>query len=396
MASSGRFCKDGWLKTLDRYVEETESPRSFWMWSGIFTICAALQRRVWAQFGMENIYPGLYLLTVAEPGWVRKGPPVGLAKKMLQEVDVAVFVDSPSKRAMTQALAELSLSQHFEYEGTPVAQSAMAVISKEMSSLLAIDPKGMIEALTDIYDVHDDWTYKTAHKGTDKIRNVCVSCYIATTPGWMSRNLPDEAIGGGFTSRFVIIHDSKRYKHVPWPPPPPVELYRALISDLAVIKRLKGPFKLEPGAVELYTHWYETLKDKAVKIGDERVYSNYSRAHVIAVRVAMALHVSYSNELIITETDMKESIKILEKAYESAPGAFASHGRSQYSYDTDRIRTQVRIAQAITFSALLKKNYRNTDKVTLKNILENLEEMGHIQQQFNPATGQLNIIWLGD
>lgn len=396
MATTGRFCKSGWLETLERYVEETESPRRFWLWSGIFTICAALQRRVWAQFGMENIYPGLYLLTVAEPGWVRKGPPVGLAKKMLQEIDAAVFVDSPSKRALTQALSELSISQHFEFKGTPIAQSAMAVISKEMSSLLAIDPKGMIEALTDIYDTHDDWTYKTAHKGEDKIRNVCLCCYIATTPGWMSRNLPEEAIGGGFTSRFVIVHADRRYKHVPWPPPPPADLYKALISDLAVIKRLKGPFKVDPAAHDLYVKWYETLKDKALKIGDERVYSNYSRAHVIAVRVAMALHTSYSNELIITEQDMHRAITLLEAAYKSAPGAFASHGRSQYGYDTDKIRLQIKLLRAVTFSELLKRNYRNTDKITLKAILENLEAMGHIQQQFNAATGQLNIIWLSD
>ena len=90
-----RQCEN-WLKTLSQYVEETESPRVFWMWAGIYTIASTLQRKVWLPFGIETIYPCLYIMIIAPPGEVRKAGPVSVAKKLLQAVKIPVFVDSPT------------------------------------------------------------------------------------------------------------------------------------------------------------------------------------------------------------------------------------------------------------------------------------------------------------
>ena len=76
-----RLCSD-WIKTLGQYVEHTESPRQFWIWAGISTIASALQRKVWLPFGMETIYPCLYIMLVAHPGECRKGPPIAFSRKI--------------------------------------------------------------------------------------------------------------------------------------------------------------------------------------------------------------------------------------------------------------------------------------------------------------------------
>ncbi|MCP3684349.1 MAG: DUF3987 domain-containing protein, partial [bacterium] len=198
MTPKKRRCKN-WLKSLASYVEETESPRNFWLWSGIFTLGASVQRKIWFPFGLDNLYPNLYLMIVAEPGVCRKGAPVGLAKKMLYDIESPVFADSPTKRAMTKAMHELSRTSHFTYQDKQKAQCPLALISKELSSFLAVDPKAMIEILTDLFDSHDEWKYETSGEGHDSLFGLCVSCLFASTPSWIAANLPEEAIGGGFT-----------------------------------------------------------------------------------------------------------------------------------------------------------------------------------------------------
>jgi len=381
---SPRRCKN-WLDTLLTYVEETESPRDFWLWSGISTIGAALQRRVWVPFGLENIYPNLYMMFVAEPGWCRKGAPVGLSKKMLLEVGVDVSIDSPTKRYLTKKLDELSRGQHFQHDGVAMPQAAMACISKELSSFLANDPKAMTEALTDLYDSHDVWDYGTSGAGEDVLRSLCISCLMATTPSWIARNLPEEAIGGGFTSRFVLISGQERHKDVPYPPPPPRQLYQDLVGDLGRIYQITGEAVWEQDARDHYDNWYLGIRQWAHDVGDSRLFASFSRVHVMAIKAAICYRVSYSDELILTKKDIEQAIKMLTIVFNSASAAFSSHGRSKTAIETDNVYGIIDAYNQISFKKLLRANYRNTDRAELRDVLDNLEAMGKIDWVRDPV-----------
>jgi len=389
-----RRCKN-WLSTYFDYVEETESPRHFWLWGGLFTIGAALQRKVWMPFRTERIYPNLYVMLVAKPGWCRKGAPLHFARDILKELNIPMGIDSPSKRHFTKKLDSVSRENHFQVNGVPRSQAPLALISTELSSLLAVDPKGMIEVLTDLYDCHDSWDYGTSGAGEDKIKNVCPTCFFGTTPDWMARNLPEEAIGGGFTTRFIILSGTTFYKAVSYPPVPPKALYRDLYLDLAKINQVTGEFVWGEGAFEVYDTWYHTIRDWADSIGDDRLYGNFSRVHVIGIKVAMILHMTYSSTLVIEARDMSRSIKYLHAAFEEAHLAFSSHGRSKTGVETDRIKAQLEVMGAVSFRQLLKLNYRNTDRVELREVLDNLEAMGFIKITTDPATNATLIQWVG-
>ena len=398
-----RKCKN-WLLTLYDYAEDTESPRDFWMWSGLFCITAALQRKVWLPFGMSRTYPNLYVMIIAPPGWCRKSVPVGFAKKILQSIELPVYVDAPTKRAFTKKLDSLSRLHSFEImtpEGIKVTQpqSPISCISKELSSFLAQDPKAMVEILTDIYDPHDKWEYETAGSGEDTIIAPCVGTLLASTPMWIAANLPPEAIGGGFTRRFVIVSGTERYKELSYPPIPPEKLFRALQEDLAHIATLVGEFKWEGGqegdAFRYYDVWYKSLTQKVKTIQDERVQPFLSEVHTIALKTVMALQVASSDELVIREREMRQSIALLEKIIATAGTAFGSHGRSRNAIDTDRIMLQLATFPKIDFSDLLRMNYKNTNRVELNEVLENLEGMRRIKRVMDIKTGRQTIHWLG-
>ena len=388
-----RRCKN-WLTSLAEYISETESPRKFWAWSGIFTLASALQRRVWLNFGIEDLYPNLYIMIVAPPGRCRKGAPLSLAKRILTEANIPVFVDSPTKRALTKYLDELGKTSFFTIDGVPKPQCPLALISKELSSFMAVNPKEMIEVLTDLFDSHDVWEYKTSEKGTDKLYGVCIGCFFATTPTWMATNLPEEAIGGGFTSRFVLVSDTDKYQFIPIPPIPPDALYRELVRDLVHISSLCGEFIWEPEAKEYYKKWYLTIEGKVKTTMDERLHGFLERIHIMSLKVAMTLHVAYSDRLVITLNDITQAIALLEEAFHDAPAALSSHGRSDLGVDTDKVAMQVRTCGTVTYSDLVRMNYRNVTPDQLKQVLETLRAMGSIDWNVN-AGGTSSITWKG-
>ena len=146
---------------------------------------------------METIYPNLFIMVIAPPGRCRKGSPVGFAKNILLDVGVNVFVDSASKRALTQKMDEVSKTHSCSFQitgedGDSVykSQCPMCLISKELSSFFAVNLKEMVELLTDLFDSHEKWDYKTSGKGEDCLHGVCVSAllrrFIQSMPGFRS------------------------------------------------------------------------------------------------------------------------------------------------------------------------------------------------------------------
>lgn len=319
-------------------------------------------------------------MLVAPPGKCRKGAPLGLAKRMLTETNVPVSVDSLTKRALTKEMAQIAKESIFHWKGKPKVHCSIAVVSKELASLLAVDPKAMVDCLTDLYDSHDAWKYATSGEGYDFLYGVCVSCLLGTTPGWISENLPDLVIGGGLSSRIVIATGSEKYKRVTVPETPSESLYSDLLHDLTIISNLVGEFQWGDGAYELFDHWYQTKIDAYYKeIKDERVHSFIERIHIMVLKAAMALHVSSFNSLVLERNDVGRSIDILEDVLVTAGSAFAGHGRSRTSTDVERLIGQIRIAKVVTSQELLQMNYRNTNKTELAEVLGTIEGMGLVR-----------------
>jgi hypothetical protein len=397
-----RVCEN-WLKTLSEYVEDTEAPRAFWFWAGISAIAGALQRKVWLPFGLETVYPCLYIMIVAPPGECRKGAPVALAKRLVQSVKGAVFADSPTKRALTKNLAELVQKQFFYYvdsEGVrkPKTHCSISLFSKELSSFLAVDAKAMIEILTEIYDPHDEWEYKTSGEGSDKLFGICTNCLFATTPSWLSANLPEEAIGGGFTSRFVIVSGTEKYKWLSYPPVPDENILLDLQTDLLRIKHLVGEFKWSPQGFAYYDKWYMGIEKVMAENRDQRMRGFISRMHTIAIKVAMCLHVAYSDELIIEADDIGRAIDLVQDVLKSGSIALGGHGASTTSVMTDKILRQIQMMTSqgtpISFTELLRLNFHDTNRKELSEVLDTIVAMEVVDVKAD-ANNKPTYLWRG-
>lgn len=397
-----------WLDALKEFAEETEAPRQFWLWAGISTLASALQRKTWLFFGAEKLYPNIYVLLVGPPA-CRKAAPISFSKRILGELNVPVAADSSSKRRFTSALDKTAATELWYFNGKPMPQCAMSIISGEFSSIFAVNLKEMVEVLTDVYDSQDTWKYETEGKGQDKLYNVCVNCLAATTPGWIMDNLPQSAIGGGFTSRFVMVYGDCVYKRVTIPWLRGVEdlgntelvekqerLWKALTSDLMHIHNdLMGPFEWDPEAFEIFDKWYKRIDDIMAKVQDERLHPFVGRMHTIALKVAMALRVGHSDSLIISPPEIKAAVGLLEGVLGTAGDAFGGHGRSKTGPDVQRVMMQIKTIKSATFTELMKLNYRHLNKSELKEVLSVIESMKLIRVTYSSEFPDGRYFWVG-
>ncbi len=388
-----RRCEN-WIKSFSEYSRETESPRHFWLWAALFTITSSLQRRVWLPFGMENLYTNLYVGLVAPPGKCRKGGPLSLAKKLLVATNTVVSADSQSKRSFTSEMAKIGdTGGYFQYRKKPVRNTAIAIVSKELSSFLALDLKGMIECLTDLYDSHEVWAYKTHGSGQDMLYAPCVNIFFGTTPSYIGANLPEEAIGGGWTSRVALISGSKKDKRVTIPPEPPLSLYKDLVHDLGVITTIVGEFQWEPSGFEVFDSWYTGLDRVVKETKNEKLHPFIERMHIMVLNVAMALRVAYSSDLTLVPDDVGRSIDILTMVLLGAGDVFKAHGRSRTVQDLAAVLAQVKTLKKTTFRELLGRNMQNINKTELNEILESIEAAGDIHRHF--GENDEVITWIG-
>lgn len=397
-----------WLDGLKEYAEETEAPRQFWLWAGISTLASALQRKTWLFFGQEKLYPNLYVLLVGPPA-CRKNAPISFSKRILGELNIPVAADSSSKRRFTSALDKTGATEQFYYKGKPMPQCALSLTSSEFSSIFAVNLKEMVEVLTDVYDSQDTWKYETEGKGQDKLYNVCVNALAATTPGWIMDNLPQSAIGGGFTSRFVMVYGDLVYKRVTIPWLKGIEdlgnlgviekqdkLWRALMSDLMHIHSdLIGPFEWDPEAFKIFDSWYRRIDEKIRDTQDERLHPFVGRMHTMVLKVAMSLRVGYSDELIITPPEIKAAVGLLDEVLKTASDAFGGHGRSKTGPDVQRVMNQLKILRNSSFRELMSVNYRHLNKTELQGVLATIESMGMIRIVFSGDSPDGKIFWVG-
>ncbi len=375
---TNRKCED-WLKALLEYVEDTEAPRLYWLWGGISAISSALQRRVWVPYGLEDIYPNLYIIIVARAG-ERKGGPLGLTKRMLEDIYIPVSVDSTSKRALTKELAKVAETCLFTHpDGTQRRMSAEAVISKELGSLLAIDKENMIITLTDLWDSHDSWKYNTSDKGHDFLFNVCITLFAATTPRYIVNNLPPDAYAEGFASRALWLSELPFYKSVYWPKPFEAFLYKKLIHDLGVISQLTGEFKIAPGAKKLFKDWYDKIPARKLVLRDERIRGNLNRLHLMVLKTAMCLRVARTNTLIAEEDDIGRAIDLVEDIFSNTTKAFGMGGYSRLGPMIQKVGDQIMVLENTTKGELMTINSMDLSISELEEVLRSLEMMGRIE-----------------
>jgi len=198
---------ESWTDAFNEYMEGKGSPKLFTQWAGIFTVAAALERKVWIRTGKGVLYPNLYVIKVGPPG-AGKTLATSVAHDFLDTLeDHHIAPTSVTKASMIDALAaaERKIIRPMD---TPAITSfnSLIITSDELGVFLPSYENDFMNVLTNIYDCRVYSETRRTAKINIKMDAPQLNFLAATTPSYLTAMLPEGAWDQGFLSRTMLVY----------------------------------------------------------------------------------------------------------------------------------------------------------------------------------------------
>jgi hypothetical protein len=359
---------------------------------------------VYLNWGLgRTIYPNLYVVLIGPSGRTRKGVAIGVAKDFLKSIPgVTVTPESSSGRqAMILAMKRALVNFTDPTDGKIKFHSAVTAFSEELSVFLGQGDIAYLSNLTDWYDSKDDWEYETVGRGKDTLQGLCLNLMGGTAPDWIQSMIPQEAVGGGFTSRVIFIVEENKRKLVPKyiPTQAEIDLKEILLRDLERIAQLGGEITFDPKAEKLYVDWYiQQDTDFAAgkpAVSDHRFAGYCERRATHLQKLMLLTSASRGDDLTILPEDFFLAKKLLESAEVNMGKTFGSLGKSKVSEPTDQVMLFVKKLGITTRKLVLHQFYRDIDPDTLSKIEVTMIQMGVARITMMPEQKDKKYEWIG-
>ncbi len=394
-----------WLDSYLDYTENSESPTSYHTWCGLSVIAGALQRKVYLKWGLGRIvYPNVYAVLVGASGRTRKGVAIGIAKEFLKNISSVTVVpeSSSGRQAMILAMKRALTNFQDPSDNKIKFHSSVTAFSEELSVFLGQGDIAYLSNLTDWYDSKDDWEYETVGRGKDTLQGLCLNLIGGTAPDWIQSMIPQEALGGGFTSRIIFIVEEVKKKIIPKyvVTKEEVQFREVLQRDIERVSQLAGEITFTPEAEKLYIDWY-IEQDTALSAGkpvitDSRFAGYCERRATHIQKLSIICSASRGDDLKINSDDFHRAIKLLTDAEKNMPKTFGGLGKSKMSDQSDVVINFIKNVGITTRKVILQKFYRDIDPVTLANVEALMQQMGVVKIKLMPETGDKQYTWIGN
>ncbi len=331
-----RRLKD-WIKSYLEFTESSESPEVFHFWVAVSTLGGALRRRVWIDQRHFEWTPNFYIIFVAPAGIVSKSTTIGIGVNLLREIeDIKFGPDSGTWQAIGKSLmdaVELVPTDPQNLESIMESMSCITCAPGELGTFIDFNDRKLIDTLTSLWDGQRGvFEHRTATAGIISIENPWINLISATTPAWLRRNVPEEAIGAGLASRIIFVFGEKKRRLIPYPGLVGNDkvfdaLREDLVFDLKLVASMYGEMVLTPEAVAWGTDWYENhWENRPVHMASARYDSYLARKQTHTHKLAMVISASKSSDCIIDVEHLKAAERIMSATEHDMIKVFESIG----------------------------------------------------------------------
>ena len=330
-----------WLTEFMENTKWGEAPDYFYFWTGVATIAAVLQRKVWLPMGTFNWYPNLYTLFVAPPGVIQKSSTTDLGMRLAKKIPT---VHQGPTTLTWQSLydAFLAVGTEFQVSETETqTQYPLYINSPEFGITLNMKDVDMINQLIHMWDGYE-LKKRTRMDGELLIPTPSLNLIACTTPSWIAENVPQYLIGGGLTSRMIFVYGDIKKHYIAYPqdymPEDYAERQDRLQRDLERISQLVGPFRITTEAKLWGSEWYRRFHETEAKQLDPTIIGGYiARKQTLVHKIAMVLAVSLGNELVITRDLLERAVGLLTSLEKNMPLVFSKIGMSTDAQNSEQI-----------------------------------------------------------
>lgn len=373
---------DDWISSYLGYVEDTEPPKLYHEWTAVSCIAAAMERKCSIDWGKQMVwYPNFYIALVGPSGKARKGTAMSIGEAFIRELDVNVASEAVTREALIRELnnsEQLSLRD----DGKNIPHSSLTVFSKELTVFLGYNNQQLMMDLTDWYDCAEDWTYRTKTQGVDEIVGVWLNLLGATTPHLIKSSLPEDSIGGGFTSRIIFVYEEDKGKLVPdpWETEEDLQLKEDLTSDLQQINKLMGKYKFTSDFRDRYVEWYKKIQhDPPI---NHHLFTGYNqRRPNHTVKLTMIMSASRRDDMVLTERDFEDACDLLQRTEQKMPKTFLGVGYSDKSQITAQIMDYVAKEKVVTEQDLMMRFHQDVGSLDdMRKIIHAIRASGFLKK----------------
>lgn len=303
------------VQTILDSTQELEAPKSYFYWSALTTIAAVLGKDVWInRQGVYNLYPNVYTFLISKKSGLRKGIPIGVARKLsFLAGNIRVIDGQNSIQGVIKELTQI----HTLPNGNVLADAQCLLISGEFANFLLQDKDAApLTFLTDIYDTQyyeDGFRKRLASQDTQELKNPCITGLFASNEIHFRDAVPDNAMRGGFLARCFCVYEDKRANINSLMSLTELEEealveskipYADLVKYLKALETLQGPMRIDDPARKIYNDWYKDFTEREI----EDDTGTLERIGDTMLKAAMLIALSRSPEMVIRQKDVDEAI----------------------------------------------------------------------------------------
>jgi hypothetical protein len=380
-----------------------ETPKSFVKWSLYTAIAAVTSPNVSLnKQGAYDLYPNIYTMLLGESG-VGKGFGVWLAKSLVNTVDsTRVFA---GRNSIQKIVSDLSMAIT-KGKGKEMIKDARAYLSSgEFVNFLLKDEQA-ISILTEWYDTHyvKEWANSLKSSGTETLKDVNITMLGASTADYLRESVPVAAIRGGFFGRLMLIYSAEKGKinalideaKEEEQVAPRVKEWSKYLIELSKIAP-GSKFKITEGAREFYRPWYYDLQEriKTRQLTDKTGYIH--RLHDHALKIAMIVSLSESDELILHKRHVDEGINMAQELISTIKKTIIGIGLSQSAPKNEVfLRSLFKAAEnKMSRKKMMQDNHNEFDSLEMDRIALTLEDAGLIKVNGTVGQQEFSLTMLG-
>lgn len=389
-----------WIDSYMKYVRDSsESPEPFHYWAAVGTVSGALQRKVHLRWGHSKIYPNQYILLIGPSGTSRKGEPIVILRDLFQAIGLPMIGEDNTRESVIRNMRNAVTNFKDEDTGNIIFQCAATTFAEELSVFTGYQNREWLATLTNWWDSRDEWKRDTKHQGTDDLLGVCFNMVSSTAPDWLPHIFPREAVGGGLTSRIIMVVQEASQKIFEEPPLPDEKLKADLLFDLESIASLTGEMRFSIKAMNMYKTWYRKERQLALAgkhpVTHPMLQGYLGRKATHARKVSMALSAARRNTLVVESGDLAEAITQLDALEDKMPIAFRGLGKGRFSEETEIIEAHLAKRGTAKRSDIMRMMHSSLDAQSLDMVLNSLSIAKVISTKRVPGTDDVTITYTG-
>ena len=349
----------GFISDFVLMTRGVETPTKLSIWTAIWTLSSALKREVWLEWYPSPLYPNFFVILVGPPKIVAKSTAAKFGEKILsrfhefiddplqkvvKEVNLLRSKATPESLSIALAPKKLGLINPETGEAIQIDRgSQLSIVVSELATFLGKQKYqgGLIDRLTDLYDCKDEDDELTIGRGYNKFFNIYFTLLGATTPQHLETSIPEEAFGGGFMSRTVLVYQQSSTRDFPTPKAvpggPDIKEMQKRLAWIA--ETCQGEYVLSKEAHDYYNVWYVKYKKDLAKEANDPKSMMKHRYDLHLLKLALILRAQeYNPGRVIELRHLKNSERLLEATFNTAKHSIQNVGASRDTQTINRVR----------------------------------------------------------